>query len=67
MCRTPQQLFDLSAGLCCRELVYDVECSLAVGVSHRGIDATLLKRKDVGQFVDFQMTSKVSWFHVDLK
>lgn len=39
--RIPQQLLDLSAGLCCSELVDDVQCCLAVGVSHRSIDAAV--------------------------
>lgn len=38
---TPQELLDLSAGLCCGELVNDVQGRLAVGVPHRCIDAAL--------------------------
>ena len=41
---TPQQLLDLSAGLCSGELVDDVQRSLAVCVSHCGIYTTLQKR-----------------------
>lgn len=43
---TPQQLFDLSAGLGRGELVNYVQRRLAVGVSHRGINTTLSKRKE---------------------
>lgn len=44
---TPQQLFNLSAGLSCSELVNNVQCRLAVGVSHCGINTTLSKRKSI--------------------
>lgn len=40
---TPQELFDLSAGLGRSELVNNVQCRLAVGVSHCGVDTTLPK------------------------
>lgn len=49
---TPQQLLDLSAGLGRSELVNNVQRRLAVGVSHRGIDATLPKREE--QFSQFK-------------
>lgn len=38
---TPQQLFDLSAGLCGGELVNDIQSGLTHGVSHSCTDATL--------------------------
>lgn len=38
---TPQELLDLSTGLCCGELVNDVQGRLAVGVPHSCIDAAL--------------------------
>lgn len=42
---TSQHLFDLSASLSCSKLVDDVQCSLAVRVSHRRINATLQQKK----------------------
>lgn len=42
---TSQKLFDLSAGLRCCELVDDIQGSLAVGVPHCGINATLWKQQ----------------------
>lgn len=59
---TPQQLFDLPAGLSCSELVNNVQCCLAVGVSHCGINTALSKRKSI-QWVEMSYISFNSCRH----